>query len=216
MSAKKVTGRRVVSKTSRWGIDVPVTIPTGESGEWRIIRFRVDHVGAQLHNLRELLHRSSRVIQPGMYTRLERKGQWDPVMSDTPAERRDHHAVVMMATGHVLVTGLGIGFVIAAIARKPGVDSITVVEKSAEVSALVAPHYLRLFGERLTIVEDDAFTWRPRKGQKFNVIWHDIWNTLSSDNLREMQTLKRRYRRYLAPGGWQGCWCEAECRRMVG
>lgn len=56
----------------------------------------------------------------------------------------------------------------------------------------------------LRIKCDDAFTWKPAKGQKWDVIWHDIWISLCEDNLKEMATLHRRFGRRARI--WQGSW----------
>src|SRR3954469_21638435 len=112
-----------------------VTVPEGQCGLWRVERFIVDEKGALTHNLiaaRDALmtRRLPRSIIPGEYTRLWCDGE--VIMSDTPAEMREHLPIVRAARGHVLINGLGLGMVVAACLNKPEVEHVTVVELAAE------------------------------------------------------------------------------------
>lgn len=81
-----------------------VTLPDMTNGEWRVEKFTVDRV--DWHS--ELRGRS--IPQGQSYTRLMR-GR-DLVMSDTPAEIRDHSYAVASAKDSCLLNGLGIGLVL--------------------------------------------------------------------------------------------------------
>ena len=59
--------------------------------------------------------------------------------------------------------------------------------------------------DRLTVVCADAFAWNPPKGKYWNYIWHDIWNNLCIDNLKEMAKLHRKYGRRCE---FQYSWCK--------
>mgnify|MGYP001566944409 CR=1 FL=1 len=128
-------------------------------------------------------------------------------MSDTPAEAHEHHRFYHMARGRVLINGLGLGFALAAILRKPEVEHVTVVERSPDVISLVAPTYAT--DPRVTITRADAMTWRPPSGTRYGAVWHDIWTTICDDNKPEMTRLRRAYGRRTA---WQGCWSEEYMR----
>ena len=130
-------------------------------------------------------------------------------MSDTPDEKRDHYEIVNRAKGHVLINGLGLGMVLAAVLKKQEVERVTVVEIDADVISLVGPHF---HNDRLVIIQSDAFTYKPPKGEIYGAVWHDIWDSICDDNLSEMTKLKRRYGRRTI---WQGCWCEYQCRRAA-
>ena len=67
-----------------------VDIPEGQSGDWKVEKFTVSEEEAKLNNLRAAFSFSDRgrEIEPGEYTRLRRNGV--VVLSDTPAEIRDH------------------------------------------------------------------------------------------------------------------------------
>lgn len=192
-------------------IDIPkVDIPTGKSGIWQIGKFSVNETEAVMFNLRSMRGgMRNRAIVPGEYTRLSCGGE--VVMSDTPAEMRDHEPFVHECHGDILITGLGLGMVANACLLKDGIGTVTVIEKSADVIALAADHYRQKFGERFQVIHADALKWKPGKGQRWGAVWHDIWPTICADNLPQMTTLKRRFARRVT--GAHGCWCEIECHR---
>jgi hypothetical protein len=184
-----------------------VTVPEGASGEWRVERFTVSEDAARMDQLRSSFRPGGRGIRAGTYTRLYRGRTL--VMSDTPAEKRDHMFFVHAARGNVLIHGLGLGMVLGAVLLKPEVEKVTVVEASPDVIALVGPSYP---DPRVTIVQADAFAWQPPKGERFDAVWHDIWDDICSDNLDQMKTLHRRYGRRAA---WQGSWARELCERYA-
>lgn len=180
-----------------------VDVPEGQSGSWRVERFTVNDQDIQLHNLRCLFHtgQGGRIMEPGTYTRLMHGG--GIVMSDTPAEKRDHHRAVAMAHGIVLLNGLGLGMVLNACLLKSEVTRAIVVEISPDVLKLVAPHYDAKFENRVSFVLGNALEYAPPKGLRFGMVWHDIWDGICTDNLPDM---KRLHRRYGHRTEWQGSW----------
>ena len=175
------------------------TVPEGRQGQWYIKRFEI---AIDMQNLR--MCRDGRGCSPGEFTMLVRGNT--TVMSDTDAEVNDFLPFVKAAFGDVLVSGLGLGCVTAALLAKPEVTSVTVIEIDADVIALVAPH---LACDRLTIVNADITKWTPAKGQRFDIGWHDIWDTITSDNLPEITHIKRRLAKRVKR---QLAWCEREAR----
>lgn len=185
-----------------------VKIPEGTRGDWSVRRFEITKKDAEFGAIRAIVSGRGGVTA-GVYTQLHhaRRGI---IMSDTPDERRDHYEAVCRSCGHVLINGLGIGMVLAAILKKPDVTKITVVEIAADVIALVAPHYA---DKRVSVVNASAYDYQPPKGERYGAVWHDIWDTLCGDNLPEMTRLKRKYGRRC---DWQGCWGERFIRRRTG
>lgn len=183
-------------------------VPAGQSGVWAVVKFTVDEAGAKFHNLRASMSPGGRGISAGDYTSLRRNGK--VIMSDTPAEIRDHEYFVMQASGDVLINGLGLGVCSAAVMQKAEVESVTVIEQSSDVIALVKP-WLKDPDGKLTVIEDDAFSYKPPIGRRYNAVWHDIWDDICADNLRGMTALHRRYGRRT---DWQGSWCKALCQRQ--
>lgn len=191
-----------------------VGVPEGESGAWRVERFEVSAQAEAFGRMRAIATGRGRFVPRGHYTRLVRNGTL--VATDTPDEIRDHRFAVYRARGQVLINGLGLGITLEAMLNKPEVGKVTVIEISPDVISLVAPHYQDRFGDRLEIIEADAFTWKPPKGVRYNVVWHDIWDHICSSNLPDMHRLHRKYGRR---ADWQGSWCRRECeqqRRYLG
>lgn len=189
-----------------------VDVPEGKSGDWEVVRFEVAEKDAAFHNLRESFH-NGRFIRLGTYTSLTRKGC--VIMSDTQTEILDLSKPVSVASQanrsdsrRVLINGLGLGVVLQAILDIITVEHVTVIEKSADVITLVGPHWEARYGDRLTIVHADAFEWKPPKGERYCVVWHDIWDNITSDNLSEMHRLHRKYGQRC---DWQSSWCRRRC-----
>lgn len=181
-----------------------VNVPEGKSGEWSIEVFTVDRI-----DFRSLTH--GRMAPPvgEKFTRLVRGGTL--VMSDTPAEMRDHSYPVHRAQDNVLIAGLGLGMVLDAIASKPEVNKVTVIELSTDVISLVAPTYRAKFGDKVEIINADILTWKPPKGSFYDTAWFDIWDNICSDNVEQMKLLSRRFGRIAR---YKGFWCRAECERQ--
>mgnify|MGYP001607149108 CR=1 FL=1 len=152
-----------------------------------------------------------RYVPAGIYTGLKRNGQlW---MSDTPDEIGDFIPVVLDASGDVLVTGLGLGCVVTSLLANPDVKTVTVIDIDAEVCSLVGGQCLAIYGDRLRILCADVFTYRPAKGERYDLAYHDIWPTICGDNVEEMSRLRRTWCRRV-PKGKQFCWAEYECREQ--
>jgi spermidine synthase len=150
----------------------------------------------------------SEAVQAGGYCQLKVGGIL--MMSDTQMEQRTNREVVHKARGRVLISGLGIGMILVPILAKPEVTSVTVLELSQDVIDLVLPH---VADPRLEVIQADVFGYKPPKGAKYDVIYHDIWPELSTDTLKEMTKLHRKYAHCLAPGGWQDSWRKSDLQR---
>jgi hypothetical protein len=219
------TQRKRVSASTRGQVAAPVVervgptsyreamalgerIPEGSSGPWRVERFTVDDKAARLDRRTG----RGRGVSAGTYTRLidSRAGMFgDPMMSDTPAEMRDHAWAWMEARsrgGRILVHGLGLGMVAQAMLALPNVDHVDIVELDPDVIALVAPSFQADVDEgRLTIHQGDCFTKEWPKDAHWSVAWSDIWAEISQANLPEMAQLRRRFNKRVCD--WHGCWC---------
>lgn len=183
----------------------PCIVSDGCTDRVAIKRFRLTESDCLIPRIR-----GDRFIKPGNYTRLM-VGK-TLMMSDTPKEYYDHVGLFWRARGRVLVHGLGLGCALHVLLRKPGVDHVTVVEKEPDVIALVGRVFTSRFPKRrLTIIEGDAFTWKPKRGECWDVVWHDIWPAICADNLAQMATLNRRFGRRAK---WQQCWSQDRCRHL--
>lgn len=183
----------------------PVSAEDGISpcGGVKIESFAVSEEEANYFNIRA---KGNASIYPGSYKRLIIDN--DVVMSNTPMEVRTNMRAFHSASGRILINGLGLGMLVEKMLTKPDVEHITIVEMNPEVIALVGPVFEN--NDRVTIIEEDAFSYQPPKGEKFHFVWHDIWTFICSYNLTEMKRLHRKYGRR---ANAQLSWARAECER---
>ena len=183
------------------------TIKPGKKGKWKIDRFTLTESQIGLDNLRNIRDGFPELcVAPGEYTRLVRvKNSHNVVvMSDTRMEALTNKPCISAAKGRVLVHGLGMGFLLENILRKPEVSYVRVIEIDPDLITLVKPHFkVDILADRLEIIEDNALERRPEPNEKYDLVWHDIWDGLSSDNLAQMSTLQRRWARRCET---QMCW----------
>lgn len=191
---------------------IDVGTPLGVSGEWAVEAFSIneqeaDHYNAVMDTMGKLLFK----VQPGDYKRLMHRER-GVVMSNTPMEVATNTEFLRKAYGNVLVNGLGVGMVLEALMANTRVDKVTVVEISEDVIALTAGHFATYIqAGKLVIIRADCLERKPGPNEVYDFVWHDIWDTISDNNLEEMELLKNRF----APiAWWQGCWAEKECEDM--
>lgn len=177
-------------------------IPEGAVGEAAVVH-DTPCASARLHGA---MH--GQPLSADKYTRLLIGGS--VVMTDAEFECRTNGEFVRAARGDVLVAGLGIGLVLYRLLSDDRVKSITVLEKCADVIALVAPHLFD--GDRLIVLLADVFDWKPPR-KRFDCIYFDIWaNIPNGDDADDIRVLKKRYRPALRRGGWMKAWCENNAR----
>ncbi len=182
-------------------------VPEGQMGPVQIQHFEVSEATAQMSAVRAMIQRNPQLmVDPGRYCKL--LVNREVMMTDTNMERRSNSEVVFRARGDVLIAGLGIGLILMPILAKESVTSVTVIEKSPEVVALVEPHIRKASAQadKLKIVQGDVFEWVPARGQKWDVIYFDIWPDICTDNLQEMDALHKKYNRCKVRGGWMNSW----------
>lgn len=182
-------------------------VPEGSSGDWRVERFTVTAADVEMFNMRCMVQpgQGSRFMTAGTYTRLMR-GR-DVIMSDTRAELNDHWDFVNKARGQVLINGLGLGVCLQMVLAKECVDHVTIIERSEDVIKLVWPSFVD--DPRVTLIQADALEWKPAKDDRYDAVWHDIWDNICGDNLPDMHKLHRKYGRRT---DWQGSWCRELCQ----
>jgi spermidine synthase len=178
-------------------------LPDGSSGDWAIESFIVPEKDfSQVISL----FKTGRGVPAGSYKRLKRGSV--TVMSNTPDEIRDFMHFVRASKGSILINGLGMGCIIKSLLDKTEITKITVIEKSPDVIKLVAPYFT---DPRLIIINADAFEYTPPKGEKYDFVWHDIWDYICADNLPEMTKLHRKYARKTS---WQDSWAKDLCKQQ--
>lgn len=194
LAALEAEGHLSYAKFKKYRVD----LPSGSRGPWTVRKFTT------MFDMQYARYaRDGRPPGLGEFTQLlhDKRGC---VMSDTCPEVEDLLNAVEGLHGDVLITGLGLGMAIRALTKiapyKKRVNSITVIEKEADVISLVAPSYV---GKKVKVVHADALLWKPPRGTKFDSAWHDIWD--DGDRLEEHAEIKRKYRNFVSPGG-QFCW----------
>lgn len=187
-------------------MNIKIDVPDGVSGIWKVETFTVSEDDAKFAAMRAAFHGGRGSLPAGEYKRLYRGKTL--VMSNTPDEISDFKYFAHIAHGSVLINGLGLGVLLKALLNKPEITDITIIEKSEDVIKLVAPTYS--IDKRITIINADAFTYIPQKGKRFNFVWHDIWDYITSDNLPEMTKLHRKYG---TKCDYQDSWCKAQCKQ---
>ncbi|MCH1502202.1 MAG: hypothetical protein L7V86_01330 [Verrucomicrobiales bacterium] len=183
-------------------------VPEGVSGEWEVKRFTLPVVPAgQISEASPevphwMLHR------PGRYTRLKVGGI--DMMTDLYEEwwsQREAITEGLQRGGHILISGLGLGMIIECLLRPETspVERITVLEQSADVITLVAPHLQARYGERLEILHTSVFEWAPPAAAHYSVTWHDIWPKPDAAYRHEITVLESKFARC---SDWQGTWTQ--------
>ena len=195
-------------------MQIEINVKDGSLGDWSITTFTINEEQADVYNMRMLMERlPEALILPGTYKKLTHK-EMGVVMSNTPMEIRDHRKLflnVKLLGGDILINGLGLGMALTKILTYENVTSVTVIEKSEEVIQLVSESFK---DKRVSIIHADAMTYKPPVNKKYSVVWHDIWNEKSADNLKEMGTLHRRYgRKCIWQGSWGKDWIKKDQRR---
>lgn len=179
-------------------------IPDGESGVWKVSTFTV---GSNDFSQMVSLFKTGRGVLAGSYKRLTRNRK--VIMSNTPDEIMDFRHFTCQAYGNILINGLGLGCVVKVLLENNEVQKITIIENSEDVIKLIAPYFT---DKRVHIIHDDAYNYKPPKGERYNFVWHDIWDNICSDNLPEMTKLHRKYARR---ADWQDSWAKAICQRQA-
>ena len=185
---------------------IEINVPDGISGNWSVESFTVSKQDSDFQRLRAIFQSGRGSLPAGNYKKLKHNGTI--VMSNTPDEIRDFQGFLYSANGHILINGLGIGILVSALLKKDTVKSITIIEKSTDVINLAASTYLT--DDRVEIINTDALTFIPPLGKKYNYVWHDIWNYITSDNLPEMHKLHRKYGKR---SDYQESWCRYQCEQ---
>jgi hypothetical protein len=193
-----------------------------ETEHWKIEQFVAEGEALKRYNSMCFIRGDEdMMMKEGQYTRLVRKGMSlssGMMMSDTKMEIEDHLQFIQKARGDVLVNGLGLGMVLNGLVNviRPNlVAHVDIVEIDEEVISMVAPYFED--DPRVTIHHADAFTMQWPKGTSWDYVWHDIWPTISPDDIKEHRSLFRKYKNlsrfqrawrheYLKRNTYQGQW----------
>ncbi len=111
---------------------------------------------------------------------LENGNEW---MTLTPVDLDTCEEAVDRARGRVVTFGLGLGYYAYMASEKPEVESVTVVELSADVIRLFEKHILPQMNNRhkIKIVNADAFEYAEKvmPSEHFDLAFVDTWRDAS-------------------------------------
>lgn len=173
-------------------------LPEGKTDNASLEYFTISDSEARMAVMKATYGRDylGRHIYAGDFVRLIINNQL--MFTDTGGERYSNYEIVQNSHGKVLIAGLGLGMVLAAIVPKPEVKKVVVIEISQDVINLVEPHirnYLGKFSPKLEIVCSDIYDYVPT--EKFNTIFFDIWGDYSGDTYEDTKKLHRKFSKYL-------------------
>jgi spermidine synthase len=125
------------------------------------------------------------------------------VMEDSQEELRQHLPIWISARGRVLVTGLGLGCVVRGLLANPRVTHITVLELDKNIIRICGREFMN--NPRVTIIHTDALKYQPKKGERWDFAWHDLWNEdAPTEHLQLLHArLFAKFKKHCGP---QGAW----------
>lgn len=128
-------------------------------------------------------------------------GVWNesPWMSLTPAEILTLREGTLLAKGHVVIAGLGLGHQLIEVSRRLQVKEIILVELSQELVDFYLPRVREHVKKRLTVIVGDAFEVLPTLAADVALV--DIFPAYGG-NEAAMQQLRRRCPKIKKMWGW--------------
>lgn len=175
-------------------------------GEAELSKYTISKQQSSFTSLHALFNNNSGEYCPeGNYIRLFVGDTL--MMSDTKMERDTNREFISQAEGDVFIAGLGIGLILHNIkdkVEKGIVKSITVIEISQDVIDLVSPYYKDM---DIKYICGDVMEYKPKKEEKYDTIYFDIWPFISTDNLEDMRKLSYIWRSHKkTKDSWIGYW----------
>lgn len=175
-------------------------ISEGSNDHWLIESFAVDNDRDQIRQQKlEALLYTGRSCPAGEYTRLLRLTERGKtlVMSDTPDELRDAGPIFRQVqhrkAQRIIVNGLGMGCVVKGFLELSHVERIDVVEISQPLVDLMFQVASWTSDPKVRIHVADAYQMKWPVGTRWDVAWHDVWDTLDEINIPEYSRLNRMY-----------------------
>jgi hypothetical protein len=223
MTARRVTAEEAVDildEDEGWK-EYQVDYPEATCGPYAIKHFSIaKYEQGRLDNL--VAEGMDRDTGSGDFRKLVEMGAGEDGrdliwMSDTRAEIMEHTPMINKLfwcapfgqARRILINGLGLGLVAHAALGYPQVEEIDVVEHDADIVELVGQYLTK--DPRVRIHLGDAYDIKWPAGTRWDLAWHDIWPSISDENLTGMDKLRAKYKRRV---GWQGYWQKRGCLKM--
>ena len=113
------------------------------------------------------------------------------ICNNNPIHLDIHKRFIKVARGNVFVSGLGLGTSLNELLKKPEIKSVTIIEKEKDIIKLVSPAFT---DKRVKVICADVFKYIPE--QKFDFIYHALWNTKESVNQGDLKIILNRFDEY--------------------
>lgn len=182
---------------SLWKTDLFLpTYRLGEMGSWKIIQGQGVGHDWGYYSGPVLMDMLPSLLRKVSSTGSNNDWRWEIWMSLTPHEIESQELGCRLAHGHVVIMGLGMGWIAANVALNPEVTRVTIVELDSEVIGLFEnsgafdslPREVR---GKVEIVNGNALDWRPEVPGSVDFLYADIWLSLAEpealDQVRQMQ-----------------------------
>ena len=178
---------------------VPDTVRPQTFGLWRIRRIRLTPGNA----LRVGWPTQTRLERYTLAVEMAGHSGGELVMEDSRRELSRHLPCWLNAHGNVLVTGLGLGCVVRGLLACPKVEHIDVIEIDRDILRVVGAEFTG--HPHVALHHADALSIKPKKGQRWDVAWHDLWTAPEDEHLSILHgQVIMRYAHYCAvQGAWQ-------------
>lgn len=183
-----------------------ISLPNMQMGNVCVRRFKITPREELKFRMRAAMQNLPRFLRQGRHHQLWRDDTL--LASDGHDERAECAHFVLRANRDVLILGLNLGVVANAAAQRNGVRSVTVVEPDRNIIGMIRP----FMPYKVDIVHDDPWTWRPPRGVRYTMAWHDLWHDIDIAQAAERRELQVRYRRWCE---WQDGWGSASVDRLM-
>lgn len=183
-------------------------------GDAMLNKFTIDEQTSKFTQLRAMFNRREWDYCPsGNYIQLFVKGVM--MMSDTRMERITNRDFIYNAHGDVFIAGLGVGLILHNLkekVEKGEVTSITVIEISQDVIDLVSKYYSDM---NIKYICGDVLEYKPKKDEKYDTIYFDIWPVVCEENLDDMRKLSYIWRSHKkTKESWVGYWAREQALKL--
>ena len=176
-------------------------------GVAKVKRFMIKEEEAEMYNIRTLMSYGNAIerVDAGEFVKLYVNGVL--MMSDTRMERLTNYDLIKNVHGEVMIAGLGIGLILENIIplyKEGKITKVVVYEKYKDVIDLVAHRYLNRLP--LEVRCEDILEYKPKKEEKYDTLYFDIWPNISTDNLEQIKLLHNRWKMHKKEGSWMNSW----------
>lgn len=158
--------------------------PECQVGDYRIHHSRYTPGFYEMHGIDD--HILFHAVKSIPITNLQQKRgrRWYNWMVDDPPHWRAMQIYAEGSKGKVLTSGLGLGLIVYGLVENSDVTEIVVVERSAAVVQLIAPHLPK--SSKLRFVIGDFYHFVDTDSTQWDTIIADLWVSSNSEQKLEL------------------------------